>query len=125
MYERCRATTDGIGGTCLRGPIIAACRPSSGGILLIARPDQEGHTRQVALAGFAIMAIALATTCASRAQNYAWCLVNDLKFGSTNCAFVSREQCMMSTGGNVGHCIANPAYSPAPERRAGRPLRQR
>ena len=48
------------------------------------------------------------------AQNYPWCLVNDQK-GSTSCAFVSREQCMLSTGGNVGHCIANPALPSVPE----------
>jgi hypothetical protein len=46
------------------------------------------------------------------AQYYPWCLVNDQK-GSTSCSFVSRDQCQMSTGGNVGHCIANPA-SPSP-----------
>jgi Protein of unknown function (DUF3551) len=47
------------------------------------------------------------------AQNYPWCLVNDQK-GSTSCAFVSREQCLLSTGGNVGHCVANPASPPLP-----------
>ena len=63
------------------------------------------------------LAVVAAMTAAgtSHAQNYAWCLVNDLKFGSTTCAFVSREQCMMSTGGNVGHCVANPAYAATPQ----------
>jgi Protein of unknown function (DUF3551) len=46
------------------------------------------------------------------AQNAPWCLVNDQK-GSTSCAFATREQCVASTGGNVGHCIANPAL-PSP-----------
>jgi Protein of unknown function (DUF3551) len=56
------------------------------------------------------------------AQNYPWCLVNDQK-GSTSCSFVSREQCMLSTGGNVGHCVANPATPspPAPVRGPRRP----
>jgi len=56
------------------------------------------------------------------AQNYPWCLVNDQK-GSTSCAFVNREQCLQSTGGNVGHCVANPASAPlpAPVRGARRP----
>ena len=76
--------------------------------------------RQLTLAGLAIAATTLATISASNAQNYAWCLVNDLKSGSTSCAFVSREQCMMSAGGNVGHCIANPAYASARE-----PVRKR
>jgi hypothetical protein len=81
--------------------------------------------RQLTLAAFTIAAITLATTCTGNAQNYAWCLVNDLKFGSTSCAFVSREQCMMSAGGNVGHCIANPAYVAArePARKPHRPDR--
>lgn len=81
--------------------------------------------RRIALAGFAIAATTLAATCASHAQNYPWCLVNDLKFGSTTCAFVSREQCMMSAGGNVGHCIANPFYGGArePSRKSHRPGR--
>jgi hypothetical protein len=56
------------------------------------------------------------------AQNDPWCLVNDQK-GSTSCAFVSRDQCMLSTGGNVGHCVANPGFpSPAaPGRKPRRP----
>ena len=56
------------------------------------------------------------------AQNLPWCLVNDQK-GSTSCAFTSREQCLQSTGGNVGHCIANPAAPspPAPVRAPRRP----
>jgi hypothetical protein len=56
------------------------------------------------------------------AQNYPWCLVNDQK-GSTSCAFVSRDQCLLSAGGNVGHCIANPAASrsfPEPARKPRR-----
>jgi Protein of unknown function (DUF3551) len=56
------------------------------------------------------------------AQNYPWCLMNDQK-GSMSCAFVSRAQCLLSTGGNVGHCVANPASPslPAPVRRPRRP----
>ena len=56
------------------------------------------------------------------AQNLPWCMVNDQK-GSTSCAFVSREQCLQSTGGNVGHCVANPASPslPAPVRGPRRP----
>jgi hypothetical protein len=54
------------------------------------------------------------------AQNLPWCLVNDQK-GSTSCAFTSREQCLLSTGGNVGHCIANPASPSAPARPPRRP----
>ena len=67
--------------------------------------------RKVTVVGLAIAAAMAAASSPGNAQNYAWCLVNDLKFGSTSCAFVSRDQCMMSAGGNVGHCVANPAYS--------------
>ena len=81
--------------------------------------------RRNTLAGLAIAATTLAATGAGSAQNYAWCLVNDLKFGSTSCAFVSREQCLMSAGSNVGHCIANPAYAQAPEPARGRRVRER
>jgi len=81
--------------------------------------------RKLTVAGLAIAAAMAAASSTVNAQNYAWCLVNDLKFGSTSCAFVSREQCMMSAGGNVGHCIANPAYASArePARKPHRPDR--
>jgi hypothetical protein len=72
------------------------------------------------LLGAAILAATLATASSSAiAQNDPWCLVNDQK-GSTSCAFASREQCLLSTGGNVGHCVANPAI-PSPARRSRRP----
>ena len=71
--------------------------------------------RQMRLAAFTIAATTLAATCASSAQSYPWCLVTARKSGATSCAFVSREQCMLSAGGNAGHCIANPAYASARE----------
>jgi len=58
--------------------------------------------------------VMVATLSTASAQNYPWCLVDDLKTGSWSCYFVSRDQCQMSTGGNVGHCVANPAYAAAP-----------
>jgi Protein of unknown function (DUF3551) len=75
------------------------------------------------LLGMLILAATVATGSRSGvAQNLPWCLVNDQK-GSTSCAFVSREQCLLSTGGNVGHCVANPASPslPAPVRGPRRP----
>jgi hypothetical protein len=68
-------------------------------VLIVSRID-------IAAAIAAVCAIC-ATTPAS-AQNYPWCLVN-YKYGSTSCAFTSRAQCMMSAGGNIGQCVANPA----------------
>lgn len=65
--------------------------------------------------GLVMFAATLATGPQSAlAQNDPWCLVNDQK-GSMSCAFVSREQCLLSTGGNVGHCVANPALRSVPE----------
>jgi uncharacterized protein DUF3551 len=51
-----------------------------------------------------------AATSAARAQYYPWCLVISDKTGSWTCYFATREQCMMSAGGNVGFCAQNPAY---------------
>ena len=73
---------------------------------------------QKALLGTLILAATVATGPRSGvAQNYPWCVVND-QTGTTSCRFVSREQCLASTGGNVGHCVANPASPsvPAPVR---------
>jgi hypothetical protein len=61
-----------------------------------------------------------ATTSASRAQYYPWCLILSDKVGSWTCYFTTRDQCMASAGGNVGFCAQNPAYpgpQPAPSRR--------
>jgi len=66
------------------------------------------------LTGATVMA---AATSASRAQDYPWCLIISDKNGSWTCYFTSREQCMMSAGGNVGFCAQNPAYPAAPGRR--------
>jgi Protein of unknown function (DUF3551) len=56
------------------------------------------------------------------AQNHPWCRINE-QTGAMSCAFVSREQCLQSTGGNIGYCVANPASTspPAPVRRPRRP----
>ena len=64
--------------------------------------------------GAAVMA---ATTSASHAQYYPWCLIISDKNGSWSCYFTSREQCMMWAGGNVGFCAQNPAYPSPPVRR--------
>jgi hypothetical protein len=56
------------------------------------------------------------------AQNYPWCRMH-AQTGAASCTFVSRDQCMQSTGGNTGFCYANPAFtsSPAPARGSRRP----
>ena len=67
-------------------------------------------------------AILAATTAPTRAQYYPWCLVIADKTGSSTCYFTTREQCMMSAGGNVGFCTRNPAAPdpPPPRRRQDR-----
>jgi hypothetical protein len=47
------------------------------------------------------------------AQNYPWCAHRG---ESTNCGFVSYEQCRMSSG----WCDRNPMYQPPTEQRSGR-----
>lgn len=77
-------------------------------------------TRQFAPVVLVAMIGLAATTTASRAQYYPWCLVLSDKLGSWTCYFTTREQCMASAGGNVGFCAQNPAYpgpQPAPLRR--------
>jgi len=70
------------------------------------------------LAAVSTMTAAMTT---ANAQYYPWCLVDDLKTGAMSCYFTTREQCMMSTGGNVGHCVANPGYTaPAGSRKTRR-----
>ena len=56
------------------------------------------------------------------AQNYPWCRMH-AQTGAASCAFVSREQCLQSTGGNMGYCYANPAPTspPTPVRGPRRP----
>jgi Protein of unknown function (DUF3551) len=72
-----------------------------------------------ALATVLAMAALSASTSVSHAQYYPWCLVISDKLGSWTCYFETREQCMMSAGGNVGFCTQNPAYPgpSAPTRR--------
>ena len=75
---------------------------------------------QKGLLGPSILAATITVVSQSAvAQNDPWCLVNQQK-GTTSCAFVSRAQCLQSTGGNVGYCVANP-FPPAPARGSRRP----
>jgi hypothetical protein len=74
---------------------------------------------QKSLLGALILAATVATATQSAvAQNYPWCRMH-AQSGAASCSFVSREQCMQSTGGNMGFCYANPF--PTPVRGARRP----
>jgi hypothetical protein len=78
--------------------------------------------RRLMLGIVAAAAVMAAATSASRAQDYPWCLIISDKTGSWSCYFATREQCMMSAGGNVGFCAQNPAY-PSPHVRRRPPDR--
>jgi hypothetical protein len=74
-----------------------------------------------AVTAAAASAAVILASAPGRAQNYPWCLVISDKTGSMTCYFTTREQCMMSTGGNVGFCMRNPAVpDPPPRRRSER-----
>jgi hypothetical protein len=78
--------------------------------------------RKFLLGVLALTGAMMAATSAASAQSpqsYPWCLVDDLLTGSWSCYYASRAQCQLSTGGNIGHCVANPGYvaAPAPEPR--------
>jgi hypothetical protein len=109
---------------CVRNPCNAEHRwerdPADSEPCLIQTVRIAMQTRSL---GMVILAPMLATAAQpGMAQNYPWCLVNDQK-GTTSCTFVSRAQCLLSTGGNVGHCVANPASPslPGPVRGLRRP----
>ena len=56
---------------------------------------------QKSLLGLLTLAATVATgTPSAVAQNYPWCRINE-QTGATSCTFVSREQCLQSTGGTV------------------------
>jgi len=78
---------------------------------------------QKSLLGPLMLAATVATGPQSAvAQNYPWCRMH-AQTGAASCSFVSRDQCMQSTGGNTGFCYANPdpTSSPAPVRGPRRP----
>jgi hypothetical protein len=72
---------------------------------------------QKVMLGLVTLTALAATQSSASAQNYPWCLVISDKTGSWTCYFTTREQCMMSAGGNVGFCTQNPAYSGPPASR--------
>jgi hypothetical protein len=73
-----------------------------------------GTSRNAVLAILVALGAMMAATSASHAQYYPWCLILTDKVGAWTCYFSTREQCVASSGGNLGHCIQNPAY-PGPQ----------
>jgi Protein of unknown function (DUF3551) len=48
----------------------------------------------------------------AQAQNYPWCAQYADQGGTTNCGFVTIEQCRAALSGNGGYCIENPMFRP-------------
>jgi Protein of unknown function (DUF3551) len=48
-----------------------------------------------------------------QAQNYPWCAEYGMQ-GTSNCGFVTAQQCMAALSGNGGYCIQNPMFRPGP-----------
>jgi hypothetical protein len=56
----------------------------------------------------------------SRADvSYPWCAEYSMQ-GSSNCGFISYQQCMAALSGNGGYCTANPMFRPGPSALAPR-----
>jgi Protein of unknown function (DUF3551) len=73
--------------------------------------------RPILFAGAIIGAVSVLSGTDAVAQYYPWCSIYSDKVGSSNCGFVSFQQCMANVRGIGGFCIANPwvlAYEKAP-----------
>ncbi len=62
------------------------------------------------------MALLLAEATSAEAREYPWCA----RYGWTtsNCGFVSFQQCLATISGIGGRCEPNPRYVPPPQRRS-------
>lgn len=59
----------------------------------------------------------------AHAQNYPWCAVLNMGDWSSNCGFVTEQQCRASVSGIGGFCMRNTTYVPAVPLQAPRRLR--
>jgi hypothetical protein len=50
----------------------------------------------------------------AQAQNYPWCAEYGMQ-GTSNCGFVTVQQCMAALSGNGGWCLQNPMFRPGPD----------
>jgi hypothetical protein len=63
----------------------------------------------------AILAAGVALAPRAQAQNYPWCAYYGSDMGgSSNCGFVTFQQCMATVSGNGGFCNVNTQYVPPP-----------
>ena len=67
---------------------------------------------RLVLATFAVMSLAAAGAQPARAEvTYPWCAQYATQ-GSSNCGFVTYQQCMAALSGNGGWCEQNPMFQP-------------
>jgi hypothetical protein len=83
--------------------------------------------RNIILAATAVVGIAASTLFApsnARAESYPWCAVLNMGDASSNCGFVTLEQCRLTVSGVGGFCELNRFYDGpvrAPAKRMRRP----
>jgi hypothetical protein len=64
------------------------------------------------------------TPASAQAQNYPWCAEYGMQ-GTSNCGFVTAQQCMAALSGNGGYCAQNPMFRPGPADAVPTPHRAR
>jgi hypothetical protein len=75
--------------------------------------------RRIAVYALLAMPMLLGASAPAAAQEYPWCARYD--WSTTNCGFVSFQQCLATISGIGGRCEQNPRYVPTQQRR--RPAR--
>jgi hypothetical protein len=70
---------------------------------------------RIAVSALLAMPLALWAPAASAAREYPWCARYD--WTTSNCGFVSFQQCLATISGIGGRCEPNPRYVPPPQRR--------
>ena len=73
--------------------------------------------RKTAIFGMFAMTLSMAllASAPAQAQEYPWCARYD--WTTSNCGFVSFQQCLATIQGIGGRCEQNPRYVPPPQRR--------
>ena len=74
--------------------------------------------QKIAVTGaLAILLLAAAPSNQAQAREYPWCARYD--WTTTNCGFVSFQQCLATISGIGGRCEQNPRYVPEQRRKKG------
>ncbi len=74
--------------------------------------------QKIAVSGaVAMLLLAAAPSAQAQAREYPWCARYD--WTTTNCGFVSFQQCLATISGIGGRCEQNPRYVPQQQRKKG------